>query len=133
MNVHWWNGRIGVLAIGATGEGGLTVWELQPYLDELRPSKSEETRKKRLSLKPATKQPETVSLLYTSANYTVSNFHFAENYCPLSSTKFYLLFGGSQGNELNMLSIGENKHVALQVEHTGIITGVAAVSCFFAW
>ena len=128
MNVHWWSGRCGVLAIGATGEGGLTVWELQPYLDQLRPSQSKETKKNQSSLKPAVQQ-ETISLLYTSANYTVNNFHWSENLAPMASTRFYLLFGGSHTCELNMLGIGENKYVSLHVEHTGIITGVVAVSC----
>ena len=132
MNIHWWSGRCGVLAIGATGEGGLTIWELQPYLDQLRPSKSTKGAKiKQPSLKPAARQ-ETISLLYTSANYTVNNFHAAENFFPLASTRFYLLFGGGCGSDLNMLGIAESKHVALHVEHTGIITGVAAVSLYFS-
>ena len=128
MNIHWWTGRCGVLAIGATGEGGLTIWELQPYLDQLRPSKSEEAKKKQSSLNPAVRQ-ETISLYYTSVNYTVNNVHCSENFFPMASTRFYLLFGGTQTCELNMLGIGENKHVSLHVEHIGMITGIAAVSC----
>lgn len=128
MDIHWWSGRCGVLAIGAIGEGGLTVWELQPYLDQLRPSKSKEAKKNQSSLKPAVQQG-TISLLYTSANHTVSNFHYSENIAPIASTRFYLLFAGGHTCELNMLGIGESKHVSLHVEHTGMITGVAAVSC----
>lgn len=127
MNVQWWNGLCGVLAIGAAGQGGLTVWDLQPYLDQLRPSKSKDTRKRQLPTRPAVEQ-QTVSLMYTSANQTVSKFYCSESSFPMASTKYYLLFGGSQGAELNMLAAGDDKHVSLIVEHNGVISGIIAVS-----
>ena len=128
MNIRWWNGRCGVLAIGATGEGALTVWELQPYLDQLRPSKSKE-KKKQLFTKPVVQQ-QIVSFHYTSANYTVCDFCCSEPVFPMASTTFYLLFGGSQKPELNMLPVGESKHVSLHVEHSSPITDISAVSYF---
>lgn len=124
MNIHWWNGRRGVLAVGATGESGLAIWHLQPYLDQLRLS-AKEAKKSQFPI-----QQETVSLMYTSANYTVSDFHCSENLFPMASTRFYLLFGGDYTGQLCMLPVEDNKHVLIDVKHTGIITGVAAVSYF---
>jgi len=125
LNIQWWNGLCGVLAIGAAGQGGLTVWDLQPYLDQLRSSKSKEGKKKFTAV-----EWQTVSLMYTSANQTVSKFHCSDSCFPMASTKYYLLFGGSQGGELNMLAAGDDKHVPLHVEHGGPITGIIAVSYF---
>lgn len=129
MNIQWWSGRCGVLAIGATGEGGLTVWELQPYLDQVRSSKTKAEKKRHLPAKPVGQQPH-ISLLYTNASYTVSNFHCSEPFFPMASTTFYLLFGGSRDTELKLLPVGDSKYESFHVEHTAAITGVAAVSYF---
>ena len=118
MNIRWWYGRCGVLAIGAVGEGALTVWDLQPYLNQIRRSS-----------KPVYQQ-QPISLHYSSANYTVRGFHCSEPIFPMASTTFYLVFGGSRGGELNMLPVGDDKFVSLDVQHTCVITGVAAVSYF---
>ena len=120
MNIRWWYGRCGVLAIGGVGEGALTVWELQPYLSEIRRSKSTKS----------VDQLQPVSLHYTDANYTVHGFHCSEPTFPMASTTFYLVFGGSRGGELCMLPVGDDKYVSLDVQHTCVITGVAAVSYF---
>ena len=117
MNIRWWYGRCGVLVIGAVGEGGLTVWEIQSYLHQIRRSS------KSTKLQP-------ISLHYTSANYIVRGFHCSENFFPMATTTFYVVFGGSRGGELNLLPVGDDKYESLHVEHTCIITGVAAVSYF---
>lgn len=126
MNIHWWSGRCGVLAIGTTGEEALTVWELQSYLDQLRPLKPKE-KKKQLFTKPVVPQ-QPISLHYSSANITVNDFHCSEPVFPMASTSFYLLFGGNHKAELNMLPVGNNKFVPLRVEHSSPITGISAVS-----
>lgn len=127
MNIQWWSGRSGVLAIGCPGDGGLTIWELQPYLDQLRPSRSKGAKKNQLPVKP---QQQPMSLLYTSANYTVHNFYCSEPIFPMASTKFYLLFGGDRTGQLNMLPVSDDKFESLHITHTAPITGVAAVSYF---
>ena len=48
----------------------------------------------------------------------------------MATTTFYVVFGGSRGGELNLLPVGDDKYESLHVEHTCIITGVAAVSYF---
>jgi len=127
MNIQWWVGLCGVLAIGATGDGGVTVWELQPYIDNIRAKHGAKKHPFTMVATPYGK--EIVSLSYTSANQTVNGFNTYETFCPMASTKHYLLFGGSGDNRLYLLAPGESVPLGVVFEHKLPITGVIAVRC----
>ncbi|XP_065887237.1 uncharacterized protein [Dysidea avara] len=125
MNIQWWVGLCGVLAIGATGEEGITVWELQPYIDQIKAKQRAKKPPHTAAATPfGTKQ--TISLPYTSASQAVKNFNTYETFCPMASTRHYLLFAGGGDNRLHLLAPGESVPLAVVVEHRLPITGVVA-------
>jgi len=130
MNIQWWVGLCGVLAIGATGDGGITIWELQPYIDEIRTRHGAKKPPRTASVTPFDPK-QTVVLSYTSASQSVKNFNTYETFCPMASTKHYLLFAGGGDNKLHLLTPGESIPLAVVVEHKLPITGVIAVRCTY--
>jgi len=128
MNIQWWVGLCGVLAIAASGDGGITVWELQPYIDEIR-ARHGAKKPPRTTVAKLFDPKQTFVLSYTSASQSVKNFNTYETFCPMASTKHYLLFAGGGDNKLYLLAPGESVPLTVVVEHRLPITGVIAVRC----